>query len=285
MSIKVHASIAKVLASAVLLAISGFGQYPGFIKPGVDGEVLLSATMNDGSSLHATEIVIEAPYSGEEITQQTQILADGSRVSNSRGTVQIWRDSAGRVRAERPILPGGDHVKNMPYIIDILDPPAGYRYYMDTEKKVVHRCKLPKLPKFKPSDLGPLVAPGSAGLPPFRPIIPSGSHTVPPEVTSELIGSQVFEGIPAEGVRNTVAYPAGSIGNESSIVSTMETWHSGDLHVTMLSKQSDPRTGETVRRLINLSLEEPSPELFQVPEDYTMVDETGSFTVTFTRRD
>ena len=38
----------------------------------------------------------------------------------------------------------------------------------------------------------------------------------------------------------------------------------------MLSRRSDPRFGETTYRLQNIVRAEPSPELFQVPTDYTV---------------
>ena len=44
------------------------------------------------------------------------------------------------------------------------------------------------------------------------------------------------------------------------------------MHVTVLSTHSDPRMGESVYSLANVSRSEPSPTLFQVPPDYTITD-------------
>jgi hypothetical protein len=38
----------------------------------------------------------------------------------------------------------------------------------------------------------------------------------------------------------------------------------------LMKVTNDPRYGETVMRLTNLVLAEPSPDLFQVPPDYTI---------------
>ena len=38
--------------------------------------------------------------------------------------------------------------------------------------------------------------------------------------------------------------------------------------MTVYSRQSDPRYGETIYRLTNIRRAEPAPELFKVPEEY-----------------
>ena len=52
----------------------------------------------------------------------------------------------------------------------------------------------------------------------------------------------------------------------------------------MLSKCTDPRSGSSTLRIQNLERSEPDPALFQVPADYTIVEETGRFTVDFVGR-
>jgi hypothetical protein len=49
-----------------------------------------------------------------------------------------------------------------------------------------------------------------------------------------------------------------------------ERWFSPELGVVVMSRRSDPRFGETTYRLQNIARGEPSPELFQVPSDYTI---------------
>ena len=89
---------------------------------------------------------------------------------------------------------------------------------------------------------------------------------------TESLGKQVIEGVEAEGTRITATIPAGQVGNELPIQTYSETWNSPSLQTVVLSKQSDPRMGETTFRLTNLSLSEPAPSLFQVPADYKLVD-------------
>ncbi len=54
--------------------------------------------------------------------------------------------------------------------------------------------------------------------------------------------------------------PAGQIGNELPIIIVSERWFSPDLKVLVMSRQSDPRFGETTYRLTNLTRAEPSPD-------------------------
>jgi len=66
--------------------------------------------------------------------------------------------------------------------------------------------------------------------------------------------------------------PAGAIGNERPIETVIETWFSQELKVMILSKRSDPRFGETTYRVTNISRSEPDAALFQIPSEYTIVD-------------
>jgi hypothetical protein len=90
------------------------------------------------------------------------------------------------------------------------------------------------------------------------------------EVNRESLGRQAIEGVEAEGTRVTYTIAAGKIGNERPIVTVNERWYSPELQTVVLSKNSDPRTGETTYRLTNISRGEPDPSLFQVPADYTV---------------
>jgi hypothetical protein len=51
-----------------------------------------------------------------------------------------------------------------------------------------------------------------------------------------------------------------------------ETWFSPDLQTMVLSKRSDPRSGDTVTRMMNVSRSEPSHLLFEPPADYKVTE-------------
>jgi hypothetical protein len=95
----------------------------------------------------------------------------------------------------------------------------------------------------------------------------------------ESLGKQTIEGVEAEGKRTTTTIPADAIGNERPIEMVSETWYSPELQTTIMSKRSDPRTGETTYRLTNIRRGEPDASLFQVPSDYTVKE--GGFSGAF----
>jgi hypothetical protein len=86
------------------------------------------------------------------------------------------------------------------------------------------------------------------------------------------LGTRDFSGVKAEGKLRSYEIPAGEIGNRNAIVVSDETWYAPDLQITVYTKHSDPRSGDTVFRLDNLKREEPAANLFSVPSDYTDKD-------------
>jgi hypothetical protein len=86
----------------------------------------------------------------------------------------------------------------------------------------------------------------------------------------EQLGKQLIEGVEAEGTRTTVTIPAGEIGNERAIEIVSERWYSPELQLVVMTRHSDPRSGETVYKLTNISRTEPERSLFEVPADYTV---------------
>ena len=92
------------------------------------------------------------------------------------------------------------------------------------------------------------------------------------KTTTAELGTRDFDGIRAEGKRRSYTIPAGEIGNKNPITVTSETWISPDLQVTVYSKQSDPRTGDSIYRLANVKRSEQPLSLFIVPAEYTLRD-------------
>ena len=225
-----------------------------------------------------------APYSAEAVTENIQTLADGNRIVQ-KSTALLYRDSLGRERREQtlsaigPFTPQGDP----PQIITISDPVAGVNYSLNSKEHVA--VKLPALPSgprpeagltrsFEVTVAGPPPAtvsveggagPGGAPLVTYHSI---GSTGAAPK--TEQLGWRVIEGVQAEGARTTITIPAGEMGNERPIDIIDEVWRSPDLQLIVLSKHTDPRMGENIYSLKNVSRAEPPASLFQVPPGYTV---------------
>jgi TonB family protein len=109
-----------------------------------------------------------------------------------------------------------------------------------------------------------------------EPSQPAIARSIPKYTTNtEQLAKQMVEGVECEGVRAITTMPAGAIGNERPIETVNETWFSQELKITILSKRSDPRFGETTYRVTNISRSEPDAALFQIPSEYTIID-TGA---------
>ena len=135
------------------------------------------------------------------------------------------------------------------------------------------------IPPAAPTPPAPPAVPGVPGVAPTPPAPPApplpGVHNFRFESTARLgpgvttsLGMKEFDGVRAEGKSTTWTIPAGKIGNRNPILIQSETWYSPELQVTVYSRYSDPRTGESIYRLAHIRRGEPDPALFKVPEDY-----------------
>jgi hypothetical protein len=245
-----------------------------------------------------------APYSGNAVTDTTQTLADGNRIVNHM-TAAVYRDGEGRERREQSIPNIGPFAAQgaPPVTIFISDPVAGVNYSLNPHNKTAirlpgqHIGSLPPMPPGAPGAPMPPMPPGAQGgvmiqrfgvaggsatasivAPPGPANVmiyrkSGGLATNPPDV--QQLGTKVVEGVQADGTRTTLTIPAGQIGNDNPIQIVDEVWRSPDLQVIVHSEHSDPRMGTTVYSLQNISRSDPSPELFQVPADYTVKDSSA----------
>lgn len=90
--------------------------------------------------------------------------------------------------------------------------------------------------------------------------------------TTKQLGSREIDGVKAEGKLRSYEIPAGAVGNRNPIVVSDESWYSPELQVTLYSKHSDPRYGDSIVRLEGLRRGEPAAALFTVPSDYKVKD-------------
>jgi hypothetical protein len=91
-------------------------------------------------------------------------------------------------------------------------------------------------------------------------------------VTAGPLEHKTLEGLAVEGRKTTTVIPAGQVGNEQPITITSEQWRSADLNVLVMTRHSDPRSGDSSYRLLNIIRSEPDRSLFMVPADYTVKD-------------
>jgi hypothetical protein len=235
-----------------------------------------------------------APYSAQAVSESVQTLADGNRIVH-RDTSSVYRDGEGRTRREQTLGSLGAYTaaSGPTQMIFINDPVAGVNYILDSNNHTAQKMDLTALrtvrrkmiPESKAkADDGNAAAseakqktvvvevntdhPGPGEMP----MAHSFKKTVidSKDAKKESLGKQTIEGVEAEGTRLTITIAAGQIGNEAPINMVSETWYSPDLQTVVMSKHSDPRSGEHTYRLTNINRSEPAHSLFEVPSDFTI---------------
>jgi hypothetical protein len=250
------------------------------------------------------KVTTGAPYSAEAITESTQALADGNRI-NRKSVTRVYRDGEGRTRREELDESGAvitvsivDPAAHLTYVLNpasrtayrdamrIATPAGGARgrggapadiaAKMEEEMKVRRSVEAGGTPDAPPP---PPPAPPSRGRgapppPPPAPVPPGSKaaleRSAANNVVTENLGQQSIEGVNATGSRSTTTIPAGAIGNVQPIKIVVEQWFSSELQVLVMTKHSDPRSGETTYRLQSIVRAEPDRSLFTVPSDYTL---------------
>jgi hypothetical protein len=239
-------------------------------------EAFAISTTFDGEGLQRVIVVAGQPYSAERVLEHTQTLTNGTHINQKREMSHQYRDSAGRTRIEmQPFaasaLPAA--MKNgIPQSVHIYDAVAGYSYTLDVQNHIAHRFAVATPSTGKP----PAPETGVTSLAdakPFRKLLLGRT------MKEEPLGTEMIDGVEAVGTRTTVTTAAGVEGNDHPLKRVCEHWRSEEMKLTILSKCSDPRTGETITRLEKLDRGEPDPTLFQVPADYTVVEETDQFRI------
>ncbi len=279
-------------SSLILLAsvVSALGQEkqstferqvePILTMQGPDGGANTVTFVN--SEFSFDRLVKGAPYSAQATTETTQILSDGNRIVNS-STAAVYRDGEGRTRREQTLKAigafsaSGESFKT----ISINDPVAGVAYVLEPHSHSAR--KIQGLRIEAGAGAGFKVSSGSEGNVIFNRTsngeVQLRRGTVEAKVREEKLrdefrnedlGTQAIEGVNAVGTRTTITIPAGQIGNERAIEIVDERWFSPELKTVVMTRHSDPRSGEVVYRLTNINRTEPDHSLFEVPGDYTL---------------
>lgn len=223
------------------------------------------------------KLVTGSPFSADVVNEFKRTLSDGT-VVDRKTTGKIARDSQGRTRREMtPPAIGPFATSGAPTIILINDPVAHKHYALNPNDKTAR-------------ELGPAPHIGGMGREGHErggadghdgrgghggmgagPGHDGGNGMRGGEPVTVSLGTKTIEGVTVNGTRTTRTIPAGAIGNEKAIEIVFERWYSPDLLTNVMTKRSDPFSGESVFMLTNIKRDEPAASWFQVPTDYKMV--------------
>jgi hypothetical protein len=191
------------------------------------------------------------PFSATAVIKNEQPMPDGS-VQTSNNINLIGRDSRGRTHGEmRPWMPETFH--GMPPLneVHLFDPQTRLKTIYEPATHIA-RVQM------------------QAGPP--RTVSPANISN--PLVKMEDLGSTTIDGIDVKGARRTLTIPAQANGTGAAVAVVDEYWYSEDLHMNVLLRHTDPRTGVETIALSNIKREEPDQAFFEVPQGYKIVDMT-----------
>src|SRR5437588_9940747 len=211
--------------------------------------------------MHGGKVVTGAPFSAVAVSETNQTMADGNHISRKTQS-NIFRDSQGRVRRELTLVgfdPLAASGQPKSFVV-INDPVAGVTYLLHPDQKSAENMGKP------------FATMGGAIREEMRNKMASRAEReiANGNLKKEDLGTQTIAGVVVQGTRITRTIPASQSGNEKPITITHERWYSNDLQTVVMSKRSDPWSGETTYTLTNIQRSEPDASLFSVPSDYTV---------------
>jgi len=195
-------------------------------------------------------LVTGLPYSLRETITTVHVFSRDSTTNLVREQRQM-RDSAGRVRTEVGHLEDGNLVIDAIEIRDVAARTLTVLMPGNSTARVMH--------------VSAPAAPAPA------------AQTAALHITVDKLPSQSLAGILTEGTRTTRVIPEQTEGNDIDISVVTESWRSPELKIVMLMTQDDPRKDKHSEEVIELSRSEPDTALFQIPDDYTVVDDSASY--------
>lgn len=256
-------TLIHVVAVVLTLTASGGAQ----ILDSPSGPTHGSITINQCEV--ATSIIVGAPVFYEHAV---------GRPVKAFFLESMRRDFAGRTRTERPIidvrpaLPSTDP----PVIVEIYDPLVGFCYTLEQSRHMAHRMRV--------------IAPNRNAIHPSKQLV-SEVHAIPryltfdgstrvaepdsssAQLSQQDLGMQLINDVQAEGQRTMQRFSNGA-------VVITESWTSPEVNRVILVKRYDGPSQESTMH-IDLNRHPPDPSFFAIPKDYTIVDETGPFSIQF----
>ena len=209
-----------------------------------------------------------AAFSAQVVLENNQTLQNGVHVSQKLAGA-LYRDSEGRTRQELPRTGG-------PELVMINDSAAGVLYHLNMLRHTAVKVNVDSQHINRELEERHRQRENQERehMEKERAIAIKGSgRELEPQRKVESLGVQTFEGIQAEVTRFTITIPAGMEGNDQPFDIVSERWYSPELQILLMGKRSDPRTGEMIYRLTNITRGEPARSLFEAPSDFSIKEE------------
>jgi hypothetical protein len=207
-------------------------------------------------------VVPPKPDAAFTLTLQTEwvkTLYDGGTIT-SVNQRRIARDAKGRIYQERWFLvPKNGQVQSQMTTIQISDPNTHTHYNCF----MLEKPNICQLSTFTPSTSAVYKPQGS---------LPGSLPQDIGSVIHEDLGKQLIAGVETTGTRDATIYNPNVFGNDRKVTVEREFWYSSQLGINLLSKRSDPRFGMQLFTVTTLTLGDPDPKLFELPDGFKVDD-------------
>lgn len=201
--------------------------------------------------------LVAAPFSATVHTEWVREIPGGGTYTavNQR---HVARDGRGRIYEERWLLvPKNSGVESKMNVIQIADPNQHtlYNCFVFERKCMLLKYAEPAITTYDP------------------PVVPTGPLANNKGFATHLdLGVRTIAGLDTHGTRETTTLLPGTFGNDRPFVTTREFWNAPQIGVNLLSIVDGPRMGKQMFTLSDVSLNEPDPQLFELPDGYQVVD-------------
>jgi hypothetical protein len=190
--------------------------------------------------------VAGVPFTATVVIERDRFMDDGSVIT--RRTINIIaRDSSGRTHNEvRRLEPEYFHGSPELMEVRLYDPQTRLRttYYPAT-----HLARQQAIPEQSKT-----------------------ASLATPWTSREDLGTDTLNGLEVKGTRRKFVVSAHASGTGKPVEVVEEFWYSPELHLTLLGRHTDPRSGEDSAGVSGIKREEPPASMFQLPAGYKMVD-------------
>lgn len=193
----------------------------------------------------------ERPFSARDHIVWTRSALDGTRITTELYAL-VARDAQGRIyRERRTFIPVNSNQSSRQLEILLLDPVSHTRTSCNP---VTRSCTVNSYRASASFVLNPDGAQddGTSFL------------------TRESLGQKQIDGQDVAGTRETLQIASGVLGNSQPLTSTRDFWYSTALQVNIAVTRNDPRFGTQTLELVDLSIAEPDPKIFQVPTGFSV---------------
>jgi hypothetical protein len=241
--------LAWCVAVTALCAIPVFSQELSTVKP----------PLYRGVTVHIDGVFVtpvpSVPLTAVVELESTQILADGSTVVK-KTINNIARDFQGRIYNERRRLVGPSSTATPKLLLfHIYDPVTKLNTFLDPATHLARQSTR------------------RGGLRDAEEKIAVDVAARDAQVQEEDLGTETMENVLVQGIRRSRTIPGTASGTGKPVVVVDEYWYSEELHLNMLVKHDDPRSGQQTVTVTRVNRSEPAAEIFEIPAGYKVVDE------------